>query len=350
MRILITGGAGYIGSVVSQELTRCGHDLVVYDNLSHGHRSAVPAACEFICGDVGDSGRLEHVFRNYSIEAVMHFAAFIEAGESMTDPGKYFRNNSANALNLLEVMLRHGVRKFVLSSTAAVYGNPESVPVREDAALSPANAYGESKLMVEQMLAWFHRAHRLRYCSLRYFNAAGAVGDLGEAHHPESHLIPLLLHTALGKRRDFAVFGADYPTPDGTCVRDFIHVADLAQAHRLALDALADRDRLIYNLGNGAGFSVREVLEVARKITGQKIPAQERPRRPGDPPVLVASSEKIRKELNWQPRYPDLESMVSSAWQFLQKYPDGLPGELHPAPASQDGLQSTEELASLGRS
>ena len=324
MRILITGGAGYIGSVVAHELTRHGHDLIVYDSLVHGHRSAVPSACQFIHADVADSERLDHVFRSQTVDAVMHFAAFIEAGESMTAPEKYFRNNSANALNLLEAMLRHGVRKFVFSSTAAVYGDPETVPVREESALAPTNAYGASKLLVEQMLAWLHRAHGLRYCSLRYFNAAGAVGDRGESHNPETHLIPLLLRAAQAGRDDFKIFGADYPTPDGTCVRDFIHVADLAQAHRLALGALAERGPLIYNLGNGTGFSVRQVLEVAGRVTGKKITARECPRRPGDPAVLVASSEKIRQELNWQPQYPGLDAIVGDAWRFLQKFPNGM--------------------------
>lgn len=318
MRILVTGGAGYIGSVVAHQLINSGHQVIVYDNLSHGHAESVPKTARFICGDVGDSERLDSVFREHAIDAVMHFAAFIEAGESMTCPEKYFRNNSANSLTLFEAMLRNRVHKLVFSSTAAVYGNPERIPIREDAPLRPTNAYGESKLLVEQMLTWLNRAYGLRYCSLRYFNAAGAAGKLGEAHHPETHLIPLLLEVALGKRAEFLIFGTQYPTPDGTCVRDFVHVADLAQAHELALHALETKDKLIFNLGNGKGFSVRETLEVARKVTGHPIPAREQPARLGDPAILIASSEKICRELKWQPRYTDLYSIVSTAWHWLQ--------------------------------
>lgn len=323
MKILVTGGAGYIGSVVSAELLGAGHQVVVYDNLSHGHRQAVPRGAEILTGEMGDREALDRAFQQHRPEAVMHFAALIEAGESMQAPERYFRNNTASTLTLLECMLRHGTHRLVFSSTAALYGNPERTPIEEDAALCPTNAYGESKLLVERMLGWFHQIHGLRYASLRYFNAAGAAGELGEDHRPESHLIPLVLQVALGRRPGISVYGADYDTPDGTCVRDYIHVADLAAAHLLALHALEGRQQLIYNLGNGRGFSVRQVVEVARKVTGHAIPAKDAPRRPGDPAVLVASSEKIRRELGWQPRYPELEQIVASAWEWRRGHPDG---------------------------
>lgn len=323
MRILVAGGAGYIGSVVSAELLRAGHQVVVYDNLSHGHRRAVPRGAEVITGEIGDRAALDRAFQQHRPEAVMHFAALIEAGESMQAPERYFRNNTASTLTLLECMLQQGTRRLVFSSTAALYGNPGRTPIEEDAPLCPTNAYGESKLLVERMLGWFHQIHGLRYASLRYFNAAGAAGDLGEDHRPESHLVPLVLQVAQGKRPSIAIYGADYDTPDGTCVRDYIHVADLSAAHLLALDALAGREQLIYNLGNGRGFSVRQVVEVARKVTGHAIPAKDAPRRAGDPAVLVASSEKIRRELGWQPRSPELEQIVASAWEWRRQHPNG---------------------------
>ncbi|HTM87680.1 MAG TPA: UDP-glucose 4-epimerase GalE [Terriglobales bacterium] len=323
MKVLVTGGAGYIGSVVSSELLRFGHQVVVYDNLSHGHRRAVPRGAEVITGEIGEREALDRAFQQHRPEAVMHCAALIEAGESMRAPERYFRNNTASTLTLLECMLQHGTRRLVFSSTAALYGNPERTPIEEDAPLLPTNAYGESKLLVERMLGWFHQIHGLRYASLRYFNAAGAAGELGEDHRPESHLIPLVLQVAQGKRPSIAIYGADYDTPDGTCVRDYIHVADLAVAHLLALDALAGREQLIYNLGNGRGFSVRQVVEVARQVTGHAIPAEDAPRRPGDPAVLVASSEKIRRELGWKPRCPELEQIVASAWEWRRQRPNG---------------------------
>lgn len=322
-RILVTGGAGYIGSVVVAQLLARGYEPVVFDDLSHGHRAAVPPAARLIVGDIGDRAALDRAFAEVRPHAVMHFAAFIEAGESMQLPEKYFRNNTANALTLLEAVLAHNVRRFVFSSTAALYGTPEKTPIEENAPLRPTNAYGESKLLVEQMLEWLHRIHGLRYASLRYFNVAGAAGDRGEDHHPESHLIPLAFQVALGTRKEFAIFGADYPTPDGTCVRDYIHVSDLAAAHLLVLEALKEKDRLIYNLGNGQGFSVRQVIETVRRVTGHLIPARESPRRPGDPAVLVASSEKIKKELGWRPEYAGLESIVRSAWEWRKNHPDG---------------------------
>jgi UDP-glucose 4-epimerase len=323
MNILVTGGAGYIGSVVTSELLRAGQAVVVYDNLSHGNRAAVPSSVELVEGDVADSAKVREVLTRKKIDAVMHFAALIEAGESMKVPARYFRNNTASTLSLLEGMLECDVNKFVFSSTAALYGEPENIPIRETDPLRPTNAYGESKLLVERMLDWFHRIHGLRYASLRYFNAAGAAGDLGEAHVPESHLIPLVLQVALGKRPAISIYGIDYPTRDGTCVRDYIHVLDLAQAHVLALDALGSQEKLIYNLGNGRGFTVREVIEVARNVTGHSIPATETPRRPGDPAVLVASSDKIQRELAWKPQHADLEQIVASAWEWHQKHPEG---------------------------
>jgi UDP-glucose 4-epimerase len=322
MKVLVTGGAGYIGGVVVAQLVAAGHDVVVYDNLSKGHREKLPPAAHLVIADVGDRSRLEEVFAGHQPEAVLHFAAWIEAGESMLQPEKFFRNNTANALMLLETMLSHQVRRFVFSSTAAVYGDPERIPIVESDPLRPTNAYGESKLMVEQMLAWLHRIHGLSYASLRYFNAAGATPTLGEHHDPETHLIPIVLQVASGLRPHISIFGDDYPTPDGSCVRDYIHISDLASAHLLALDALASRQepaRLIYNLGNGRGFSVKEVVACARRVTGHPIPAKIEARRAGDPVTLVASSEKISAELKWQPRVPELEEIIRTAWEYPQR-------------------------------
>jgi UDP-glucose 4-epimerase len=332
MKVLVTGGAGYIGGVVADELLQAGHEVIVFDNLSRGHRQAVPKNAELVIGELADRAALDQLLRTQAIDAVVHFAALIEAGESMKAPETFFRNNTANALTLLEAMLGAGVKRFVFSSTAALYGNPERTPIEENDALRPTNAYGESKLLVERMLAWFHQIHGLRYASLRYFNAAGASRpDRGEAHQPETHLIPRILEVALGRAQHVNIFGTDYPTPDGTCVRDYIHVSDLARAHLLALHALDPAENsgsqtfepLIYNLGNGQGFSVREVVEVARAVTGHPVPAIESPRRPGDPAVLIASSEKIRRELGWQPKFADLKTIVESAWQWHRAYPDG---------------------------
>jgi UDP-glucose 4-epimerase len=323
VNVLVTGGAGYIGSVVAHELVKSGHKVVVCDNLSHGYRAAVPKEAEFMQAEVGEARVVTDVLRKHKIEAVMHFAALIEVGESMRMPERYFQNNTGATLTLLEAMVANGVNRFVFSSTAALYGEPEHTPIQESDALKPANAYGESKLLVERILDWLNRIHGFRYASLRYFNAAGAAGELGEAHEPESHLIPLVLQVPLGKRQSVSIFGTDYPTPDGSCVRDYVHVLDLAQAHRLALDALGEKTRLIYNLGNGRGFSVRQVIETARKITGHAIPVIEAPRRPGDPAVLVASSEKIRSELNWKPQHASLEDIIGSAWEWHRKHPNG---------------------------
>ena len=329
MKILVTGGAGYIGGTVAELLADHGHQAVIFDNLSHGRRDLLPAGVEFIRGEVADRAVLENIFSSAKREgkpfdAVLHFAALIEAGESMIHPEQFFRNNTASTLSLLEAILAEGPRRLVFSSTAAVYGEPEVVPIREDARLQPTNAYGESKLLVEHMLGWMSRIHGLRSASLRYFNVAGAPEGKdgiprGEAHDPESHLIPLILDVALGRRASIRIYGDDYPTPDGTCIRDYIHVSDLADAHLLALAALESHDRLIFNLGNGQGFSVREVIESARRVTGHPIPAEVHPRRPGDPAVLVASSEKAIRELGWKPRYTQLDDILRTAWVWHQK-------------------------------
>ena len=329
MKILITGGAGYIGGTVAGVLRDKGHEPLIFDNFSHGRREFLPAGVEFIQGELGDRAALEEIFtaagnQGKPFDAVLHFAALIEAGESMVYPERFFRNNTASTLALLEAMLACGPRRLVFSSTAAVYGEPEAVPILEDARLKPTNAYGESKLLVEQMLAWFNRIHGFRYASLRYFNVAGAPEGpngvvRGEAHEPETHLIPLVLDVALGRRASIRIYGEDYPTPDGTCVRDYIHVSDLAEAHVLALQALNQADRLIFNLGNGQGFSVREVIESARRVTGHPIPAEIHPRRAGDPAVLVASSEKAIRELGWKPRYTQLDDILRTAWVWHQK-------------------------------
>ena len=319
MKILVTGGAGYIGGTVALRLLAAGHNVLIYDNFSHGHRDLVPTGIQLIEGDLADREQLTRIFRDEQVDAVMHFAALIEAGESMKQPEIFFRNNTASTLSLLEAMLASGVDRLVFSSTAAVYEEPRSTPIEEDAVLAPTNAYGESKLLVEHMLTWLNRIHGLRYASLRYFNVAGAVEGRGEAHEPESHLIPLILDVALGRRKSIKVFGQDYPTPDGTCIRDYVHVGDLADAHILALDALGTHSRLIYNIGNGHGFSVREVVESVRRVTGHPIPLLEEPRRPGDPAVLVASSKRIMDELGWKPRFSALDDIVRSAWIWHQQ-------------------------------
>ena len=323
VNVLVTGGAGYVGSIVAGELLRAGHRVVIYDNLSRSRQAAVPAGAEFVLGDLEHQQLLAHTLKSSRAEAVMHFAALIEAGESMKVPERYFRQNTATALTLLETMLQLGIRKLIFSSTAALYGDPVNIPIQETDPLCPTNAYGESKLLVERMLEWLHRIHKLRYASLRYFNAAGAAPGRGEAHDPESHLIPLVLKVALGQREHIAIYGTDYPTSDGTCVRDYIHVLDLAAAHIAALDALSEREQLVYNLGNGRGFSVRQVLEIARKVTGHPLPALECPRRQGDPAVLVASAAKINRELGWRPRFCELEQIIVSAWEWHRAHPYG---------------------------
>ena len=319
MNLLVTGGAGYIGGTVSTILMQAGHRVTVLDNLCHSKRHELPAGAEFVEADIADRPRVESLLRELKPDGVLHFAALIEAGESMQKPEIYFRNNTASTLSLLEAMHATGTNRLVFSSTAAVYGEPKSTPIEETAALAPTNAYGESKLMVEQMLGWFHRVHGLRYASLRYFNVAGALPGRGEAHEPETHIIPLILDVALGRRASINIYGDDYPTPDGTCIRDYIHVRDLADAHILAIKALGDRDRLILNLGNGSGFSVKEVIASARRVTGHPIPAEVKARRDGDPARLVAGSEKAKAELGWHPQYPELDSILASAWEWHQQ-------------------------------
>ncbi len=323
MHVLVTGGAGYIGSVVADHLLRTGHKVTVLDNLCMGWREAVPHEAEFVLGDTGDAAALDNVFGRRPYDAVMHFAAFIEAGESVVDPGKYFENNSAQTLTLLRAVIKHNVPRFVFSSTAAVYGEPVRIPIDEEHPLSPTNPYGQSKLMVEQMLSWLGRAHGLRYACLRYFNAAGATPERGEAHRSESHLIPLILQVPLGQRKAISIFGTDYPTTDGTCIRDYIHIEDLAAAHVLALEGLTRHEQLICNLGSGNGFSVREMIAAARKVTGFDIPVAECPRRPGDPAVLVASSSRIRELLGWSPKYTSIEGIIESAWRWHKSHPKG---------------------------
>jgi len=300
-----------------------GHRVVVIDDLRRGHLGAVPLGAELIVGDVGDAECFKRAVAGGGVDAAMHFAALSEVGESMRMPEAYFGNNTVNTLRFVETMLAHGVSKLVFSSTAAVYGTPERTPIEETATMQPTNPYGESKRMVEQMLAWFHQIRGLRYASLRYFNVAGGSADRGEDHRPESHLIPRVLQVALGEHERIKIFGDDYPTPDGTCIRDYIHVGDLAEAHVLALGALEAHGQLIYNLGNGKGFSVREVVETARRVTGHAIPAEVEARRPGDPPVLVASSEKIGRELHWAPQHAALADIVESAWQWHRAHPQG---------------------------
>ncbi len=322
MKIFITGGAGYIGSATAAALLEAGHEVTVYDSLITGHRQAVPEGAEFFEADLNDSHRLAEALTSRQFDAVMHFAAFIEAGESMKDPGRFMHNNLINSLHLIEAATQAGIRRFVLSSTAAVYQSSDE-PLTEESPLGPTNTYGFTKLVVEQALGWYRQVHGLHYAALRYFNACGALPGRGEAHQPESHLIPRVLGVALGKMAAINVNGSDYPTPDGTCIRDYIHIADLVSAHLLALEALGERDGLIYNLGNGNGYSVREVIETARRVTGHPIPVVEFPRRPGDPARLVASSAKIRRELGWQPRHPDLTDILQSAWDWHRSHPNG---------------------------
>ena len=326
MNVLITGGAGYIGSVVTSQVIDAHHHVVLYDDLSHGHKKAIHPQATFIQGNLSDKELLLKTLKDHQIEAVIHFAAFIEAGESMQKPEKYFRNNTVNTLNLLEALIETHVNQLVFSSTAAVYGNPETTPITEDMPLQPTNAYGESKLMVEHMLRWFNQIHGLKYTSLRYFNASGATDTLGEDHQPETHLIPLAIAAVMGKRDALKLFGTDYPTPDGTCIRDYIHVEDLATAHVLALENMAKtsgQSRFIYNLGSEKGFSNREVIEAVGQVAGKPVPYEEALRRPGDPAILVASSQKIQRELGWKPTYKDIKDIITSAWNWKQKNPNG---------------------------
>ncbi|WP_330204144.1 UDP-glucose 4-epimerase GalE [Cyanobacterium sp. Dongsha4] len=322
MAILITGGAGYIGSHTVKLLQSKGYDILVFDNLVYGHRDIVEKlGVNFVEGDLCDRTLLDDLFQEHDIEAVIHFAAYAYVGESVENPAKYYRNNVTYTLNLLEGMEKAGVRKIVFSSTCATYGIPEEVPIKETHPQNPINPYGYTKLVVEKMLSDFQRAYNWEYVAFRYFNAAGASSDglIGEDHNPEPHLIPLILYAALGKRDSISILGDDYPTPDGTCIRDYIHVEDLAQAHLLGLEYLLDGGKSeVFNLGNGNGFSVKEVIKAAKKVTSKDFTVKNAPRRPGDPPMLVGSSEKARKILNWQPQYPDIETIISHAWQWHQ--------------------------------
>lgn len=325
MRILVTGGAGYIGSVTSSALLERGHEVVVLDDLRTGHRAAVPDEAPFVLADVADMGAVGRAIDEHHAEAVIHFAASSLVGESMRDPLGYFGNNTAGSLALLDAAISRGVSRFVLSSTAALYGTPDRVPIPEDAPLRPESVYGESKYLIERMLRWLAETAGLGYAALRYFNAAGASEQRGEDHRPESHLIPLVLQVARGMREDIDVYGSDYDTPDGTAVRDYVHVEDLAQAHVLALEAIRPGRGAAYNVGTGRGYSVREVVEVCRAVTGHAIPANEAERRAGDPPRLVADAGRIHRELGWEPRVPELRDIVASAWRWYQAHPDGYP-------------------------
>jgi len=322
MKVLVTGGAGYIGSVTAEVLLRFGYEVAAVDNLVHGHRAAVPAGAEFFQADLEDRAALRELFARVRLEAVMHFAGYIQVGESMAKPFKYLGQNTVAGLHLLEAALEAGVRKVILSSTANLFDRPERVPIDEESVLRPGSPYGESKLYLERVLAWLDRTHGMKSACLRYFNAAGATAERGEDHDPETHLIPLVLQAAMGRRPNISVFGDDYDTPDGTCIRDYIHVSDLAEAHVLALRAL-DRGSRTYNLGNGNGFSVLDVIRVAREITGREVPVVRAPRRPGDVPRLLADSARIRGELGWTPSVPDLPRIVESAWRWHRDHPRG---------------------------
>ena len=323
MRVLVTGGAGYIGSVVTEELVNDGHEVVVYDNLVKGHREAVVAGARTVEGDLLDAATLRQTLKDHRVEAVIHMAAHSLVGESSEHPSKYYHNNVVAGLVLLDTMRECDITRIVFSSTAATYGEPLSQPIYETAPNNPTNPYGESKLAFEKAMYWYERAYGLKYVSLRYFNAAGASEKCGEDHDPESHIIPIALQAAAGKRPYVEIYGDDYPTPDGTCLRDYIHVIDLARAHILALGVLSEGSR-IYNLGcGGDGYSVREVIDTARQVTGRDIPVRVGPRRPGDPAVLIAGSDKIKSELGWQPRYQDLRVIVESAWRWTLAHPNG---------------------------
>lgn len=324
MKILVTGGAGYIGSVTAAELIAAGHQVVIIDNLYQGHVAAVPPGATFVQADLADRAALASFFADHAdIDGIMHFASYTLVGESMQKPLLYLRDNLVNAANLLELAVEAGVRRFILSSTANLFDEPAKMPIDEHERIVPGSPYGESKFFIERLLYWLERIYGLKYACLRYFNASGDTPGRGEDHDPETHLIPLVLQVALGQRPHITVFGDDYPTPDGTCVRDYIHVVDLAQAHILAMESLDRVGSRKYNLGNGSGFSVMEVIEMCRKVTGHPIPHVIGPRRPGDPATLIASSDSIRRELGWQPRYGDLEAIISSAWAWHSEHPEG---------------------------
>jgi UDP-glucose 4-epimerase len=320
MKVFVTGGAGYIGSVCVEELLNAGHEVTVYDNLTEGHRDAVDNRAVFIQGRLSDEAAIKQTVKESKCEVILHFAANALVGESMTNPAKYFRNNVAHGQNLLDAAIAAGVRKFVFSSTCATYGTPEKIPMTENLPQRPISPYGESKLMFEKMLHWYQEIHGLEFVAFRYFNAAGASAQFGEHHRIETHLIPNVLKVPLGQAAQCEIYGTDYPTPDGTCIRDYIHVIDLAQAHILAMQP---EKRGFFNLGNGDGYSVRQVINTCEKVCGQKIPVVEKPRRPGDPPRLVAAADKARKELGWKPKFPKLEQIVSTAWEWHKKHPHG---------------------------
>jgi UDP-glucose 4-epimerase len=320
MKIFVVGGAGYIGSVCAELLLNEGHTVCVFDNLSEGHRAAVDSRAQFVEGDLASGDRIQSALQAFQPEAVMHFAASALVAESMVNPSKYFRNNIGNGVNLLDAMVATQVNRLVFSSTCAIFGPPDRLPIDETLPQRPINPYGESKLAFEKILRWYDEIHGLRFVTLRYFNAAGASEKLGEEHRIETHLIPNVLKVALGQKKEVEIYGTDYETPDGTCIRDYIHILDLARAHVLALQAPTSAH---YNLGTGGGTSVREVIESCRKITGHKIPVVEKPRRPGDPARLVAASEKIQQELGWRPQFQSIDAIIESAWKWHQKFPNG---------------------------
>ena len=323
MKVLVTGGAGYIGSIAVDALIASGHEVAVLDNLYMGHRAAVNLQAVFFEADLADRSAVDQVMGTFSPDSIMHFAAYSLVGESVENPFKYLGDNVSNAVNLIDSAISHGVERFILSSTANLFDEPETIPISEKEKIVPGSPYGESKYFVERILHWAHRTKGLRYAALRYFNAAGCTPLRGEDHDPETHLIPLVIQVALGQRQSIKIFGDDYPTADGTCVRDYIHVEDLASAHLLALEALREREVLHYNLGNGNGFSVKEVVETVREVTGHAVPAEITPRRVGDPAILIADSRRIREELVWNPKYPDLKSIVQSAWEWHLEHPRG---------------------------
>lgn len=324
MKVLVTGGAGYIGSIVSAELLKAGHEVVVIDNLYQGHREAVPAEAAFFEADLCDAGAVKRLFAEHrNFDGIMHFASYTLVGESMQKPLKYLRDNLVACGNLLEEAVQHNVSRFILSSTANLFDDPERIPIEPDERIVPGSPYGEGKFFLERTLYWFERIYGLKYACLRYFNASGDTPDRGEHHDPEYHIIPIVLEVALGKRQKLTIFGNDYPTKDGTCVRDYIHVVDLAQAHILALENLDRLGSRKYNLGNGNGFSILELIQTAEKVSGRKIAYEFGPRRAGDPAMLIASSEKIKQELGWQPHYTTLESILQTAWEWHSRYPDG---------------------------
>jgi UDP-glucose 4-epimerase len=324
VKILVTGGAGYIGSVATTELIAAGHDVVVVDNLYQGHREAVHPDAQFVHGDLADMDAVKNIFVQHTgIDAVMHFASYTLVGESMQNPAKYLRDNTVAGVNIIDAAVAAGVGRVIVSSTANLFEKPDSMPIEPDNTIVPGSPYGESKYILERTLHWYERIHGLKYACLRYFNAAGGTPNRGEDHTPELHLIPVVLQVALGQRASITLFGGDYPTRDGTCVRDYVHIVDLAQAHILALDGIARLGSRKYNLGNGDGFTNLEVVQAARRITGHAIPCTIGARRPGDPAILIASAKKIREELGWQPRYPSIDQIIGSAWEWHQSHPNG---------------------------